>query len=247
LALSVIRGYIHLSNIDSPKFGPFLDLFTGQRCCITCVINLDSLIAVPASAAKWAFGLNSKKMRTLSLPTLLSLPEQYAESGRRYGRRVSLVRVLSASAAQSMRHEGLNISGRRLRSLGRPLSQQPQIRSPQISPLSLQGMDGRGQNRYRFMPMLRIPTLDRRTGNLDWGVSCRACRFGPRDERRGYYDWQTVYSAAGYIEHFQKRQLSQIGRKEVPRHISHTEGNQCMADARFLGFLSNFKFDTVIP
>ncbi|RDL41336.1 uncharacterized protein BP5553_01315 [Venustampulla echinocandica] len=132
-----------------------------------------------ATSAKGEFGLNAKTMRTL--PTLLSPPGQYAESERTYRRRISLVRMLSASAAGSMPHDDPNAS-------------------------SLQQFDSQGQNPYRFMAMVRFPALDRRTGNLDLGVSCQACRLGPRDEGRGYHNWNALYCAAGYLEHFQKCQ-----------------------------------------
>ena len=92
------------------------------------------------------------------------------------------------------------------------------------------------------MAMIRLPFLDRRTGNFDWEVSCQACRLGPRDERRGYYNWNTVYSAAGYMEHFQKCEVSQIERKVVPGYIVPIGSNHGSSDAKFLGFLSNFKF-----
>jgi hypothetical protein len=193
-----------------------------------------------ASSAKRVFSLDSKTLRTL--PALLSLPGQYTESERIYRRRISLVRVLSATAARTTQHDGSNAPRRRSRPLHRRLPQPPHFHPPPISNQLLQQFDGRGQNPHRFMAMVRFPTLDIRTGNLDWGVSCQACRLGPRDERRGYCNWNTVYSAAGYIELFQKCQVSQIGRSVVPSYILPAARDQCISDARFLGFLSNFKF-----
>ncbi|KFY79908.1 hypothetical protein V499_01166 [Pseudogymnoascus sp. VKM F-103] len=222
------------------QFGPFLDMFTGHRRCITCVAYSDRLLSMTASSAKREFNLNSKTLRTL--PTLLSLPGQYTESERIYRRRISLVRMLSATAARSMQHDDSKASHRRSRPLRRRLPQPPHFHPPPISNQMLQQFDSHGQNPYRFMAMVRFPTLDRRTGNLDWGVSCQACRLGPRDERRGYSNWNTVYSAAGYMEHFQKCQVSQIGRRVVPDYILPAGRDQCSSDARFLGFLSNFKF-----
>ena len=223
------------------QFGPFLDIFTGYRHCVTCVTYSDNLLSITASLAKKEFGLSSKSMRTL--PTLLSIPGQYTESERTYQRRISLVRILSAAAAGSMQQEDSNASYPRTRPLGeRRVPQPAQLPQPPVSHQLLQQLDRHGQNPYRFMAMIRLPFLDRRTGNLDWGLSCQACRLGPRDKRRGYYNWNTVYSAAGYMEHFQKCEVSQIGRKVVPRYIVPIGGNQCSSVAQFLGFLSNFKF-----
>lgn len=222
------------------QFGPFLDMFTGYRHCITCVAYSDNLLSITKPSAKSEFGLNSKTMRTL--PTLLSVPGQYTESERTYQKRISLVRIFSAAAAGSMQQQAPKASHPRPRRLGRRSVPQPaQLSQPPASHQFLQQSDRHGQNPYRFMAMVRLPFLDRRTGKLDWGVSCQACRLGPRDERRGYYDWNTVYSAARYIEHFQKCEVSQIGRKLVPRYIP-TDRNHDNSDVKFLGFLSNFKF-----
>jgi hypothetical protein len=89
------------------------------------------------------------------------------------------------------------------------------------------------------MPMVRIPALNQTTGKLDWGVSCQGCRLGPRDENRGYYNWNTLYSAAGFLEHFQKCEVSQVGRKVVPEYITHAPEDQRRSHSQFLGYLSN--------
>ncbi|ESZ89742.1 hypothetical protein SBOR_9869 [Sclerotinia borealis F-4128] len=221
------------------QFGPFLDMFTAQRYCINCVGDSDDLLSMTASSARKEFGLNLKTMRTI--PTLLSIPGEYAESSKEYRRRISLVRMLSASVAQSQIHKP-NTLRRRSSPPVSISTQPPQPPSPPISHRLLQKFVGHKQDPYRFMPMLRVPYLDRRTGSLDWGVSCQACRLAPRDERRGYYDWNTVYSTPGYYEHFQKCEVSQRGRLEIPRHIKATAQEQRVFDARFLGFYDFFKF-----
>ncbi|KAF4628658.1 hypothetical protein G7Y89_g9489 [Cudoniella acicularis] len=226
------------------QHGPFLDLFTGHRRCIPCVLNSNDLMSIPTLWAKKDFALNSKAMRTL--PTLLSLPGQYTESEKTYQKRTSLVRTRSAAAiAASLEQEGSNGSRRRRGPLQRPVlpsSQPQQPQQPRQLPVSRRD-DGHGMNPHRFMPMIRFPSLDRRTGTLDWGASCQACRLGPRDEKRGYSNWNNVYSATGYLDHFQKCEVSQVARKVVPEYIiPATGGDQCMSDARFLGFLSRFKF-----
>ncbi|KAL3423934.1 F-box domain-containing protein [Phlyctema vagabunda] len=213
-------------------FGPFLDMFTGHRHCIICVTYSDDLLSMTASSAKREFGLNPKTMRTL--PALLSLPGQYTESEKTYRRRTQLVRMLSATAAASMQHEDSSAPYRR--------PEPSQLVPPPILHQFRERVDGHGQNPYRFMAMVRLPALDRSTENLEWGVSCQACCLGPRDERRGYYNWNTVYSAAEYVEHFKKCQVSQIGRTVVPGYIVPGSRDQRRSDARFLGFLYNIIF-----
>lgn len=163
------------------EFGPFLDLFTCQRCCLNCVINSKALLSIPIYVAKQVFGLNSEMLSTL--PTFLSLPGQYTESKKTCPRRISLLRLESIINAQQDN------------SMASP--QAPTLQSVQVP------WDSHVENSHRFMPMVRIPTLDQSTGKLDWGVSCQGCRFSRRDRTRGYYDFNTLYSAAGYLEHFQ--------------------------------------------
>jgi hypothetical protein len=174
------------------------------------------------------------------LPTLMSIPGQYSESGRTYRRRISLVRMLSVSAARPQHRES-NGFGRRS-GLPERLPQTPQLPPPPTSHRLLPQFDGKKQNSYRFMAMLRFPSLDRRTRILDWGVSCQACRLGPRDARRGYRDWNVVYCTPGYMEHFQECEVFQRGQAEIPGYIDPDNGDQCISDARFLAFLNNFKF-----
>jgi len=212
------------------QFGPFLDLFTCYRYCLTCVIDSNDLLSTPISTAKREFNLTSRMIRTL--PTCLSLPGQYTESERTYQRRISLVRVQSIMATRTAQPDHHALSRRRQGQLGTSLLQPSIQQAPQR-------WDGHGQNPYRFMPMVRIPALNQTTGKLDWGVSCQGCRLGPRDENRGYYDWNTLYSAAGFLEHFQKCEVSQVGRKVVPEYITHAPEDQRRSHSQFLGYLSN--------
>ncbi|KAJ8070520.1 hypothetical protein OCU04_000894 [Sclerotinia nivalis] len=221
------------------QFGPFLDMFTAQRCCFDCLAHSDSLLSMTASSARKEFGLDLKTMRTI--PTLLSIPGEYSESERTYRRRTRLVRMLSASAAKSHYHD-IGTLHRRPASPAMSSPHPPEPRLTRNSHRSLQKFDGYTQNPHRFMPMLRFPSLDRRTGKLDWGVSCQACHHGPRDERGGYCDWNTVYSTSGYIGHFQKCEVSRSVRAEIPQFIDHDgDGrNQHDLDGQFMAFLNNF-------
>jgi len=112
-----------------------------------------------AFSAKKIFRLDAKTMR--SLPTLHSLPGKYAMRGKGYRRRFQLVRLLDAATAA-----------------GHPHGTDPKP-SPQFS----------GIHAHRFMAIIRIPVLNRLTGCLDWGVSCRACHYGPGDKTLGYRAW----------------------------------------------------------
>jgi hypothetical protein len=238
-AQDIFEALCKQACVGCGQFGPLLDMFTAHRFCITCVAYSDNSLSMTTSCARREFGLDSKTMH--KLPTLFSIPGQYSEGERMYRRRISLVRMLSVRAARSQHYES-NAFGRKSGLPQRPLPQQPQLPPPPISHRLLPQRDGHKQNPHRFMAMLRFPSLDRRTGNLDWGVSCQACRLGPRDTRRGYRDWNIVYSAPGYMEHFQKCEMSQRGKAGIPGYVDPDSGDQGVSDARFLAFLSNLKF-----
>lgn len=209
------------------EFGPFLDLFTGYRYCLNCVMFSDALLCITASSAKRKFHLTSKTMRLL--PTLLSIPGQYTESEREYRVRRPLVRLASATSAASIQRQHSNGSQN-----GLP---QEQLACPRISLRSFHRLDRKGQNPYRFMSLIRIPCLDQRTKSLEWGVSCQSCRLGPRHRDRGYHNWNTVYSTAGYLEHFQNCQLSRKASLVVPEYFNPDD--QHASNTRFLAYLSN--------
>lgn len=64
--------------------GPFLDLLTAKRACITCTISSETLLSVTASSAKKKkYGLSSAVMRIL--PVLTSVPGSYTESESHIG------------------------------------------------------------------------------------------------------------------------------------------------------------------
>jgi hypothetical protein len=221
------------------EFGPFLDLFTCRRYCVTCVITCNDVLSTPISTAEQEFSLDSKTI--CALPTFLSLPGEYTESEKTYRRRFSLVRVQSVMAARTAQQDHDTVSRRRQGQLDTSLLP-PSLQSlvlPQVH--APQRWDGHGQNPYRFMPMVRIPALNQRAGKLDWGVSCQGCRLGPRDKNRGYRSWNTLYSAAGYLEHFQQCEVSRAGRKAMLEYIAHVPEDQPRSDARFLAFLANLR------
>jgi F-box domain len=183
------------------RCGPFLDLFTPRRRCLTCVINAQELLSIRASSAKRLFGLSAKEMR--NLPTLLSLPGEYGESKKTYCQRRSLVRVTSASLVQTKRHDRLNGSF-------------PPSKTGLQATATLRELlrrDGRGKNPHRFMPMIRFPSLDRKTDKLEWGVSCQGCHLRPGDMRLGDCSWKTAYSINEHRDHFKGVRCLNMGRE----------------------------------
>jgi hypothetical protein len=144
-----------------------------------CNVFLINLLSITASSAKKEFGVSSKSMHTL--PTLLSIPGQYTESERTYQRRISLVRILLVAATRAMQEEDSNASYPRTRLLGRRRVPQPaQLPHPCIISFAATTRSSWTES-ISLYGYEKTPFLDRRSGNLEWGVSCQACRLGPRD------------------------------------------------------------------
>lgn len=142
------------------QYATLLDLFTASRFCISCVGQSPDTLSITASAAKHQYGLTTRTMSTL--PTLLSLPGQYAESTKTYQKRFSLVRSQAAAIARA--------------------TQQAISDHPEQSPAmhAHRDDDGLSGNPYRYMSMIRFPFLDPTTERLDWGVLCMACHLNTR-------------------------------------------------------------------
>ena len=217
--------------------GPFLDLFTSHRYCLGCVISSNDLLCMTVTSAKRDYRLNPKTIRTL--PTLLSLPGEYSETGKEYRRRVSLVRRNSAFTAGYALRSAESSSPRR-----RPEVFYTQLSNPFFDTanpcLSPQRIDTYRKNPYRFMPLLRIPFLDRRTRNLDWGVSCQACRLRPHDIGHGYYYYDPTYTTEGYPEHFRKCRLSQKAREMLPEFTRYVGEDRNLSENTFVDFLAYY-------
>ncbi|PQE12352.1 Cyclin-like F-box protein [Rutstroemia sp. NJR-2017a BVV2] len=217
-------------------FGPLLDLFTAHRCCIGCLMSRDDLLTMEASDASKEFSLDLETMH--KVPNLLTIPE-YNRDGMIVQERLSLVRVLSVSVAQSQ-HDFRSVHNTPpLPPTGAP----PQPSQPHSLPVShqLQQRHEGKQHLYRSLSMLRIPFLERRTGDLDWGVSCEACRLGPKNGGHGYYDSKNLYTTSGYIDHFQKCELSQKARAEISKCF-HLGKRDHEVWSMLVDFFSNFNY-----
>ncbi|PQE28184.1 Cyclin-like F-box protein [Rutstroemia sp. NJR-2017a WRK4] len=217
--------------IGCGQFGSLLDLFTAHRYCITCLVDVDGLFTMEASDAIKEFSLDSETMQ--KVPKLLTIP-QYNSEGMFVRGRLSLVRMLSISVVQPQHDFSSVQNTTSLPPSGAP----PQPSRPHSHQISDQVHERllHEQHAYRTMSMLRVPLLDRRTGDLDWGVSCLACSFGPQDEGHGRCDPNNLYTKSGYIEHFQKCELSQRVRTKISEcfHLGRREDEVCDVVVHFL-------------
>lgn len=149
-ALDLFRTLSSQACINCGQFGPFLDLFTCDRYCLTCVSFSGTLLCAPLSAARRDYKLGLKIERQLQ--TYRTLPGKYTERKILYRRRYNLVRATEIRLMQRTTHG----------------YKEP---SPFEKAQTNQG------NPYRYMSVLRIPALIPETGMVDWGVSCQSCHI----------------------------------------------------------------------
>ena len=65
---------------------------------------------------------------------------------------------------------------------------------------------------YRFIAVIRLPYLNRRTGIAEWGYSCKGCRSGNGEGEVGdahSYQERRAYTAKDYLVHFEGCKSSQ--------------------------------------
>ncbi|KAF8861989.1 hypothetical protein BDZ45DRAFT_671533 [Acephala macrosclerotiorum] len=225
------------------QYGGFLDMFTAHRYCIICIADSEDLQCITAFSARQKFGLDTEAMRTL--PTLLSVPGRFSYHRKYHRNRISLVRTSSAVAAKMAQTKCANASSHASSLAPAPVRRSKRATARIPLPQTLQQLDKREEVPFRYMAMVRIPFLDRESGRLDWGVRCRACLSGYRhhDETRGLLNWQTAFSAKGYLDHFQKCQLSQVARRAIPDCLVPDEENRWSTPiSRLSIYLRDYQF-----
>lgn len=100
---------------------------------------------------------------------------------------------------------------------------------------------------HRLLTMVRFPSLDPRTRDLNWGVTCQACRLGTHSRSASFpnpannnHRKHVHYSAAGYLEHFQTCKPSQLARSWISEQLDSGDDDGDLA-RRFLDFLDSLK------
>jgi hypothetical protein len=195
------------------------------------------------SVARKVYHLSLERVR--NLPTMLGIPGRYGKDEKKNTARSSVTRMSPAIVALIRKEEVHIRPGRGMSARLMPPSIPRPPRPP--PPRLLRQYDDRWklEQKYRFMPLLRIPFFDRQTGELLWGVSCQACRLGfegPQWALQGCRSVNIVYSTAGYLEHFQTCKRSTIGRDWIAKQLESSggDGDGDLA-GRLLEFLENLK------
>ena len=170
------------------EFGGFISLPTWNRCCFKCLQGaLETQVQSLASVRK-QFHLTKAKLTQLR--SFKTLPGIYSMMESVYKSRVTVVSV----------HQAILASG-----------QQPHA-LVQVQVANL----GRNQ-KYNFMGSCALPYYDRRTGEVEHGMSCAGCQLalekdiiGSRGEDWAFEARDKVYARDGFLKHFRWCEQAQL-------------------------------------
>ena len=212
-AMDLYNALVTQNCLYCGDFGGFIYLFKCARVCCLCVGEEMDMLPFAPSLARISCGLSRKDVS--SLPTIRSLPGMYSWLNKKIRRRVALVDRGAAERAgiklhgsrQRMEEVAIALKNDALEGW-RKKKQQYDSRSrlrlrshgptrPDLSPL-----DGKDGNPYRFMGILRVSWLNRRTWTTEDGLSCAGC--GERTYLKTYrrsLDWRRHYSRKGLSDH----------------------------------------------
>lgn len=182
------------SCVSCERFGSFLFLPTGERCCHFCLVRNQSLWVTTPSLAQKAFGLSKSLVRTLptmkAVPGIYSLKYEHAIRRRTKLVSVKLAKQLAISQGISMEIQRNSLEARR--ATGRKDSEYFMLRWLQAASALPPGpsfaFSWTEQNcpddNFGGTASIVFPHLDER-GSLESGFCCKGCHEISRLWSRG--------------------------------------------------------------
>lgn len=165
------------------SFGGFLFLPTAVRCCFQCLERSPQLGLLSLTHLAGASGISPARLRRL-VPVLRTIPGLYSMQETSRQKRLHLVPNIVACEAL----KGLGIGPGKLRAAV------PQSVNPGIDIVQ------------RCMAATAFPSLDRASGQVEHGISCKGCQAaveGDNAEEEDYDRRDWAYSRKGFLGHFQ--------------------------------------------
>ncbi|AEO53072.1 hypothetical protein MYCTH_2051335 [Thermothelomyces thermophilus ATCC 42464] len=171
------------------EFGGFVSLLTWTRCCFACLQGaLETQVQTLAGIRK-QFHLTKAELGRLR--SFKTLPGIYSMEESVHKSRITVVSV----------HQAKLVSG-----------QQPHAAAAQAQPANW------GRNRkFNFMGACALPYYDRRTGRVEYEMSCAGCQLalekdiiGSRGEKWAFEARDKVYAQDSFLEHFRWCEQAQI-------------------------------------
>lgn len=199
------------------KFGGFLSVLNYRRCCFHCITYSKELFPLTIRGVQTRYMLDKASIATL--PLAVTLPGRYGLYENLSRKRNRL--VLEASARQAaiafhgseckmMIHISRETAKRAKRAADKKKAS-PGDPSPTLTPRSSGASDGYhmgSNNPIRCQTIVRFPTLEASTGNLEWGMACQGCR-GNLDRHVPWEDSYTLLTDDQYPQHFDQCDFAQ--------------------------------------
>ena len=172
------------------KFGGFVSLLTWNRCCFSCLRRPPETRVQTLAAVQKQFHLT--KAQIGQIRSFETFPGMYWPSEAVYPYHATVVSV----------HQAILLSG-----------QQPQT----LVQVQAQPANSGRSSIFNLMGSCPLPYHDRRTGRVEYGLSCAGCYFAPTSgifssggEAWAFEARDKVYAQDGLLEHFRWCEPAQL-------------------------------------
>lgn len=213
-------------------FGGFLFLLTATRCCFACIKAAPELRVIAASTFARLTRTSQARLQMLLGPPLRTVPGLYSMDERR-PRRPKFLLPIEESLQELLYMSLSSTSWPSYLFLGalHPKSQDQLYQYTELV-------------ERVFMASTAYPWYDRKTGEVDAGVSCKGCQIRVEKIERNIHeacqDRDRVFSASGFQRHFQSCVEAQNFWKESHGGIRPVEEPEF---TRHCGFISRLGSD----
>ena len=170
------------------EFGGFMSLLVWTRCCFQCLREAPEIQVQTLSALRKQFHLS--RLKSNQLKSFKTLPGIYTIEESVYKRRISIASV----------HQAISICTEQSHSL----AQAQPARSER-------------NQKYNFMASCALPYYDKRSGKVEYGMSCAGCQLaieeniiGTRGENWAFHARDKVFARDGFLEHFRWCEQAQL-------------------------------------
>lgn len=164
--------------VSCDDFAPFFHLLRLERVCMVCVDTKTKYLPMVEAEAKKAYGLTASVLKNLAC--LRAVPGVYSLCRLKRSRRYKLYD--REAVIETARARNTTIIRRR------------QYRAAATTDEAM--------GAYRYMAVVRAPCYDMMTGNLEWGVTCRACHIQQRIRHNAEFRHTAEYGYVTYGIHY---------------------------------------------
>ncbi|KAJ9298350.1 hypothetical protein DTO271G3_3955 [Paecilomyces variotii] len=168
-------------------FSGFISLLTWKRCCFKCLQEAPETQVQTLAAVRKRFNLT--KVERDQLRSFKTLPGIYSMNESVHKSRIEIVSVQQAMACRQQPHA-----------------------VAQAYAASLER-----NRKFRFMASCALPYYDKRTGQVEHGMSCAGCQLalekdiiGTRGEKWAFEVRDKVYARDSFLEHFRWCEQAQL-------------------------------------